>query len=501
MTTQKKIGSYQIIKRIAEGGMAEVYLGMTESRFGVSKLVAIKTTLPNLPNIELYKEMFFKEIRVSANLNHQNIGKIYDFGMHEDRAYMVMEYIHGVTLRDLMAYHRDKEEPLSTAFILYIIHQVSVALAYAYQSVDPQTGTPLKLIHRDISPHNILVSFEGEVKIIDFGIAKASIEAEETQLGQVKGKVAYMSPEQINREELDNRTDIFSLGIVFWELLANARFFGGSNVGEVKDSIRLYDVMNLPTAIIKDRSEDLLSVLPRMLHQDPNQRASDANELARQIGTLLSSKHPDFSALALADYLKEVFAVTYKDTMEEIRNFVLEDEETMTISETASAEEIMSILTHNSISDPSLLLRGGPLPPPPPEYTPPPPFFSTPRLRTAPIKNIPNRPLHESGKISNILWGGLAIAAVLTIGLLMGQNTLDSQRVQAEAKVEVPQLTPLPPRRVVAQPQIPAPPSPFKKPPTYSQNYRKNHKARTPSSTKAAAAKKKPLKNQKSHNR
>ncbi len=487
MKTPKRIGQFQIIKRIAEGGMAEVYLGKSDSRFGVSKLVAIKTTLPDDHNADIFKEMFFKEIRVSANLNHQNIVKIYDFGEHNNRAFMVMEYIHGVTLRDLMSYHRDKADPLATPFILYIIHQVALALAYAYQSVDPQTGSALKLIHRDISPHNILISFEGEVKIIDFGIAKATMDAEQTQLGQVKGKVAYMSPEQINRETLDNRTDIFSLGIVFWELLANARFFGGSTVGEVKESIRLYDVINLPTAVIKDRSEELLNVLPKMLHHQAQFRAEDANELARHLGTLLSTKHPDFSALALADYMKESFAVTYKQTMEEIRQFVVEDDKTMTISTTATAEEVMSMLTNKSITAPRL--QGIKTPPPPAyvsaEMIPPHPRWTNPAPN---ILNIPNMSLRESGKFGNLLVGAVAIALVLTVGLLLGKSNVEARKPAPQIYSSVPTLTPIQARRPPPQPVLPAPPSPFKKPPTYTQRkvVKKNRAIASPKPAKRA---------------
>ncbi|WP_413585223.1 serine/threonine protein kinase [Bdellovibrio sp. HCB274] len=488
MNTPKRIGPYQIIKRIAEGGMAEVHLGKSESRFGVSKLVAIKTTLPESTNAEMFKEMFFKEIRVSANLNHQNIVKIYDFGESDSRAFMVMEYINGVTLRDLLSYHRDKEEPLETQFVLYIVHQVALALAYAYQSVDPQTGSPLRLIHRDISPHNILISFEGEVKIIDFGIAKGHSEEAMTQVGQMKGKVAYMSPEQVNGETLDNRTDIFSLGIVFWEMLANARFFGGSTVGEVKKSIRMYDVMNLPTAVIKDRSAELLGVLPTMLHHDPRARAEDAGEVARQIGTLLSTKHPDFSALALAEYLKTVFAVTYNDTLEKIRQFVIEDDKTMTISTTTTAEEVMSMLTHKTITDPNLSITKLSVPPPPQHKLPGiNAGGGSKKSFQKPFGGFSNKTASEP-TFKNVVTVAVSVAFLWTALLMIGKETPETAAPKIVA--QVPLLTPIQPRRPAPQPVLPAPPSPFKKPPTYRVGQKKTvKKTRLPSSTKQAAKK------------
>ncbi|QLY26677.1 serine/threonine-protein kinase [Bdellovibrio sp. KM01] len=332
MDTLKKIGPYQIIKRIAEGGMAEVFLGKTEARFGVSKLVAIKTTLQT-GNPEQLKEMFFNEIRMSANLSHQNIVKIYDFGEFNNRGYMAMEYINGVTLRQLMTYLHEKQVRLSSSFILYIIHQVSLGLAYAYQSVDPQTGRQLKLIHRDISPHNILISFEGEVKIIDFGIATATKD-KDLENGQVKGKVAYMSPEQVQGKDVNSASDIFALGVILWELMANRRFYSQTTVQDVKQAVSNFDIDKLSHANMEDRSEELIGILPIMLHQDLAKRAGDANELARLLGTVLSTLHPDFSALALADYLRDVFSAEYNANMEQIRASVAEDEKTMAVAAT-----------------------------------------------------------------------------------------------------------------------------------------------------------------------
>ncbi|WP_340597082.1 serine/threonine-protein kinase [Bdellovibrio sp. GT3] len=451
MNTPKKIGPYQIIKRIAEGGMAEVYLGKTESRFGVSKLAAVKTSLQD-GDREKLKEMFFNEIRISANLSHQNIVKIYDFGEFENRGYMAMEYINGVTLRELMSYLQERNEKLSSSFVLYIIHQVSLALAYAYQSVDPQTGRQLKLIHRDISPHNILLSFEGEVKVIDFGIAKKQKDNALETAGQIKGKVAYMSPEQVQGQELDSGSDIFSLGVVYWELITNERFFPGTTTNDVKQSILAYAVSGLEKAKFQNRADELWDVLPIMLHQEPEKRASDANELARLLGTLLSALHPDFSALAFADYLKDIFSTTYNSNLEHIRQFV--DYADRTVATEVDAEgfsedvgeldEFDTKILEGSFSTGVILekLASQLVPPKPPELpaqsiltkmlsaspVPPRPVLKVDLLAgsvpTIPFYRHPKRPPPKSGNFGFFTLCSIAVTAILFSGLTVGKSAI-----------------------------------------------------------------------------
>lgn len=463
MDTLKKIGPYQIIKRIAEGGMAEVFLGKTEARFGVSKLVAIKTTLQT-GNPEQLKEMFFNEIRMSANLNHQNIVKIYDFGEFNNRGYMAMEYINGVTLRQLMTYLHEKQVRLSSSFILYIIHQVSLGLAYAYQSVDPQTGRQLKLIHRDISPHNILISFEGEVKIIDFGIATATKD-KDLENGQVKGKVAYMSPEQVQGKDVNSASDIFALGVVLWELMANRRFYAGTTVQDVKQAVSNFDIHDLSRDNMEDRAEEMLGILPIMLHQDLSKRAGDANELARLLGTVLSSLHPDFSPLALADYLRDVFSAEYNANMEQIRASVAEDEKTMAVAaaditttdqygeldefEVKIAEgSYHSGITLEKLTDitcpvPSTVLKPapdmwglGPKPKPPAEAIAVMPFYQFPKMRPAPAAKPP------STATSFVKIFSISFVVLLVGAITFGKIRFGEKRTTLVVDADVPQLTP-----------------------------------------------------------
>ncbi|QDK44964.1 hypothetical protein DOM22_07200 [Bdellovibrio sp. ZAP7] len=461
MDTLKKIGPYQIIKRIAEGGMAEVFLGKTEARFGVSKLVAIKTTLQT-GNPEQLKEMFFNEIRMSANLSHQNIVKIYDFGEFNNRGYMAMEYINGVTLRQLMTYLHEKQVRLSSSFILYIIHQVSLGLAYAYQSVDPQTGRQLKLIHRDISPHNILISFEGEVKIIDFGIATATKD-KDLENGQVKGKVAYMSPEQVQGKDVTSASDIFALGVVLWELMANRRFYSQTTVQDVKQAVSNFDIDKLSHANMEDRSEELIGILPIMLHQDLSKRAGDANELARLLGTVLSTLHPDFSPLAFADYLRDVFSAEYNANMDQIRASVAEDEKTMAVAATditttdqygeldefeikIAEGSYHSGITLEKLTDitcpvPSTVLKPapdmwglGPKPKPPVEAIAVMPFYQFPKMRQAP-------PAKPSTATSFAKIFSVSFVVLLVGAITFGKIRFGEKRPTLTVDADVPQLT------------------------------------------------------------
>ncbi|WP_413581820.1 serine/threonine-protein kinase [Bdellovibrio sp. HCB288] len=452
MNTPKKIGPYQIIKRIAEGGMAEVYLGKTESRFGVSKLAAVKTSLQD-GDREKLKEMFFNEIRISANLSHQNIVKIHDFGEFENRAYMAMEYINGVTLRELMSYLQERNEKLNSSFVLYIIHQVSLALAYAYQSVDPQTGRQLKLIHRDISPHNILLSFEGEVKVIDFGIAKKQKDNALETAGQIKGKVAYMSPEQVQGYELGSGSDIFSLGVVYWELITNERFFAGTTTNDVKQSILAYVVSGLEKMKFQGRAEELWDVLPIMLHQETEKRASDANELARLLGTLLSALHPDFSALAFADYLKDIFSTTYNSNLEHIRQFVDYADRTVVteVDEEGFSEDVGELdefdtkILEGSFSTGVILekLASQLVPPKPPDFpaqnmltkvlsvSPVPPR----PVPTVPFYRHPRRPPPKSGSFGFFTLCSIAVTAILFSGLTVGKSAIPVKNTESATAV------------------------------------------------------------------
>jgi serine/threonine protein kinase len=219
-----RFGKYLILDKIATGGMAELFRAKITSVEGFEKLVAIKKILPNLTQDSNLVTMFIDEAKLAAMLTHQNIVQIYDLGSMEGAYFIAMEYIHGKDLRVLSNKSKEKELPLPLGYALYITSRICSGLDYSHNLKDFQ-GNPLKLIHRDISPQNILVTYEGEVKIVDFGIAKAARKSVDTREGLIKGKVAYMSPEQAAGKTIDHRSDIFSAGILLYEMITGVRMF------------------------------------------------------------------------------------------------------------------------------------------------------------------------------------------------------------------------------------------------------------------------------------
>lgn len=312
------IDGYEILGPLATGGMAEVFLARSKVTHGRGKLVALKRTLPDYLDSDELREMFLNEIRIAACLNHQNIVQTIDFGFHNSQGYLVMELIHGITLRQLIGKLRNTGRFLPLEMILYIAREVTDALVYAANASDLSNGNPLNLVHRDISPHNIMLTYDGEVKVIDFGIAKVAEQAQNTQLGVVKGKIAYMSPEQARGHVIDTRSDLFSLGIVIWELLSNRRLFAGPDVAEVKRRVRdfRFESINIQeSSTIRGMS----NVLIRLLHQDREQRFASAAELGRELNFHLNRIAPEFSPLELSKLLKEFFVEEYLSSLDRLR--------------------------------------------------------------------------------------------------------------------------------------------------------------------------------------
>ena len=223
MSFPVKFGKYTLIDRLAAGGMAEVFRAHLGAPGAGSKIIAIKRMLPNLSDDEDFIKLFEKEIGLASQLTHQNLVAVYDFGMIDHHYYLAMEYVHGKSLQALAA-RAVKTAPLPVDFCCYVIREVCRALDYAHGFKDPVTKNYAGIVHRDISPHNVLISYGGHVKLFDFGVAKIA-NKESSTIGTIKGKPAYLSPEQALGKELDGRTDIFALGIVFWEILTGQRLF------------------------------------------------------------------------------------------------------------------------------------------------------------------------------------------------------------------------------------------------------------------------------------
>lgn len=276
---------YQVVERIAAGGMAEVYRGESAGIEGFRKRVAIKRVLPKLSQNREFIRMFLDEARLCAYLNHSRCVQVFDIGQGAGAHFIVMEFVDGADLQALMEFVREREQAIPVEMACFIALGMCEGLSYAHQACD-HTGRPLDIVHRDISPHNVLITRHGEVKLVDFGLAKASTHLAEEDTDIIKGKFGYLAPEVTLGQPSDKRVDIFAAGIVLWEMLAGRRLFKGNTDAETFHQVRAAVVPDI-REIRPDASEGVARVLTKALARDPKQRYSDGDEFARDLSLLL----------------------------------------------------------------------------------------------------------------------------------------------------------------------------------------------------------------------
>ena len=230
-------GQYYLMEKIAQGGMAEIFKGLSYDVHGIKKTVCIKKILPNIAASQEFIDTLIDEAKIAVTLSHGNIAQVHDLGKVGEDYFMVMEFVEGKTLSRIMKTCHAKKELVPAPFACYFIAEILNGLNYIHRRTD-EHGHALDIVHRDISPQNIMVSYSGTVKIIDFGIAKAKIKVGSTDSGILKGKFAYMSPEQARGDDTDHRSDIFSLGIIFWELLTGQRLFKAEDNKQTLRNVR-----------------------------------------------------------------------------------------------------------------------------------------------------------------------------------------------------------------------------------------------------------------------
>ncbi|MEM9490472.1 MAG: serine/threonine-protein kinase, partial [Myxococcota bacterium] len=233
----QSFGQYELLERLAVGGMAEIFLARPSNASVARPTVVIKRLLPHMADDPQFNAMFLDEARLGKRLTHPNIVKTYEFGFHKDELFIAMEYVDGLDALALLRECAHRKVRMPSEVAVYIVRQVLEALDYAHNHVDDE-GNPLGLVHRDISPSNVLLSRRGEVKLVDFGIARAAQQTHKTQDGTLKGKYGYMSPEQVVDSNVDARSDIFSVGIVLGELLTGRRLFAAANELDVLLMVR-----------------------------------------------------------------------------------------------------------------------------------------------------------------------------------------------------------------------------------------------------------------------
>lgn len=300
-------GKYILLEKLAAGGMAEVWLARAPGAGGIGKFVAIKKILAQYSDNQEFIQMFRDEAAIAMHLSHSNIVSIYEFGQEKHQLFLVLDYVEGRNLRQILNKMKGTHQRFSIDQICYIAKEVAAGLDHAHRCLNSATGKPLNITHRDMSPQNVMVSFEGEVKIIDFGIAKAENQMENTKTGTLKGKFGYMSPEQADGQPTDLRTDIFSLGIALWELLANDRLFIANNEINTLRKIRECQVPSL-TKINPNIDPELERIVMKALTRDRNLRYQTAAALHRDLNRFLNRHYPDFTPHDFAVFIKTIYA-------------------------------------------------------------------------------------------------------------------------------------------------------------------------------------------------
>lgn len=300
-----KLGQYTLLEKIAQGGMAQVFKAKTTDSNGFSRLVVIKRILPHISADPEYVEMLVDEAKIAVNFNHGNIAQIYDLGRVKDDYFIVMEYVDGKTFSQISKklQHRSLTMPLD--ILLYCMIEVCRALSYIHnkKGVD---GKNLGVVHRDVSPQNIILSYAGQIKIIDFGVAKAISKEGKTQSGVLKGKFAYMSPEQARSDTIDHRSDIFSLGILLWEMATGARLFKRKTNHETVQAIQKAKYEHA-TSLRSNLPREFDKIIKKALQRNPKHRFADAADMAHDLEKLLIQVNPEFKPVYAAEFIYKLF--------------------------------------------------------------------------------------------------------------------------------------------------------------------------------------------------
>lgn len=318
-TKRERFGRYLILDHLVDGGMAKI----CRARFlgeQADKVVAIKMVQPQYSKDEAFKTMFMDEIKVTFGLLHPNVIQTYDYGMHKGQLYVAMEYCDGRNLKEYLEKLKERKFVFPVEISTYIISQACQGLYYAHTFRDKLTGQEANIIHRDISPHNIMLTYDGAVKIIDFGIAKSQTNSEATQAGTIKGKLSYLAPEYLEGLELDARYDQFAVGITLWEMLCSRKLFKENNDLAVLKKIQECKIP-VPSSINPNVPKELDAIVLKALSKDRNQRFENLDQMNRALMKFLYAKYPDFNATDLSYFSQELFREEIKKDREKMFEF------------------------------------------------------------------------------------------------------------------------------------------------------------------------------------
>ncbi len=300
-----QIGKYTFEEPLGRGGMAEVYRATARGAGSFLKQFAVKRIIPGALDNDAVKR-FKEEAHLNSKMSHPNIVQVFDFVEDDGNFLLVMEFVHGPDLSAVLKRCRKKRQAVSSEFAAYVTQAICQGLDYAYHSIPPGAAEPLRIVHRDISPQNIMLTYEGHVKLVDFGIAKAASHLKLTRPGFVRGKVPYFSPEQANAQTVDHRSDIFSAGLVLLEMLIGAKAYGGESDNEILTNAR---ERNLPALIESNPliPKGLFPILTRALERDPDHRYQSAGEMGRELRRFLDEVSPSYDEHRVSKKLGVLF--------------------------------------------------------------------------------------------------------------------------------------------------------------------------------------------------
>ena len=313
-------GKYYLLERINVGGMAEVFRAKAFGVEGFERLVAVKRILPNIAEDKEFIRMFIEEAKLAVQLNHANIAQIFDLGVVDGSYYIALEHVHGRDVRGIFDRCRQVGEAMPVAQACFVVMKVCEGLDYAHNKRD-QSGRELSLVHRDVSPQNILVGVDGVSRVVDFGVARAASRLSTTRSGQLKGKLAYMAPEQARGGTIDRRADLFACGIVLWEALATKRLFKGDGEAETLNRV-LYDPILPPSSARPDVPEALEEVCMKALSRDVGDRYATAQEFGDALEKAARALECVGSVRDVSNCLEEVMGVDLSQQRDVVRSWL-----------------------------------------------------------------------------------------------------------------------------------------------------------------------------------
>lgn len=300
-----KIGRYDLIYRVGSGGMATVFVARLSGLAGFERLIAVKVIHQHLADSRKFVQMFLDEARMAASIHHPNVVETYEVGRDEGLFYIVGEFVPGQDLNRLLRRSEEKEKPLSQGMIAKIASQICFGLHAAHETRD-KDGNLLNLIHRDVSPNNILISYDGYVKLIDFGVAWARNKMAQTESGALKGKIGYISPEQITGQELDRRSDIFSVGVLAYTMATLTHPFPGNSDAERLNKIVTGDMLP-PHEIFPEIEPEFERIILKAMSSSPKDRYRTAAEMGKDLESFAESTGHEIKADSLAVLMQELF--------------------------------------------------------------------------------------------------------------------------------------------------------------------------------------------------